>query len=119
MEASCAVLGMDTFDEDVFFDKVETIRVEGQHELLFTMKDGPEVRQHREHTAQKESWTPERRALHAANRTKNPAKVPGVSYMTGKVRCELCILSSLQVEIVDIFERHLGNPGCFSFVWGG
>lgn len=93
MEASCTVLGLDAFDEDVFFDKVETITVEGQHDLLFTMKDSSEVRQHWEHTAQKESWTPERRALHAANRTKNPAKVPGVSYMTGKVRCELCGLN--------------------------
>ena len=35
MEASCTVLGLETFDEDVFFDKVETITVEGQHELLF------------------------------------------------------------------------------------
>ena len=93
MEASCVVLGIEEFDEDVFFDKVETITVEGQHELLFTMKDGIEVRQHWEHTAQKESWTPERRALHSANRTKNPANVPGVSYMTGKVRCELCGLN--------------------------
>ena len=93
MEASCVVLGIEEFDEDVFFDKVETITVEGQHELLFTMKDGSEVRQHWEHTAQKESWTPERRALHSANRTKNPANVPGVSYMTGKVRCELCGLN--------------------------
>ena len=64
---------------DVFFDKVETITVEVKHELLFTMKDGSEVRQHWEHTAQKESWTPERRALHSANRTRTPAKTPGAS----------------------------------------
>lgn len=93
MEASCAVLGLDDFDEEVFFDNVETITVYGRHELRFQMKDGTVVSQYWEHTAQKESWTPERRALHSHNRTKAPAKTPGASIMTGKVRCELCGLN--------------------------
>ena len=35
MEASAKVLGIPEFDEDIFFDKVESITVQGTHELLF------------------------------------------------------------------------------------
>lgn len=74
MEASAAVLGIPEFDADIFFEKVESITVRGVHELLFRLKDGTEVSQHWEHTAQKASWTPERKARHAANRTASLAK---------------------------------------------
>lgn len=90
MEASAKVLGIPEFDEDLFFDKVESITVQGKHELLFCLHDGTEVIQHWEHTAQKASWTPERKARHAANRTASPAKTKGASCMTGRIRCELC-----------------------------
>ena len=43
MEASAAVLGIPEFDEDIFFDKVESITVQGTHELLFCMKDGSTI----------------------------------------------------------------------------
>ena len=89
MEASAKVLGVSEFDEDIFFDKVESITVQRMHELLFCLHDGTEVLQHWEHTAQKASWTPERKARHAANRTAFPAKTKGVSCMTGRIRCEL------------------------------
>lgn len=90
MEASAKVLGIPEFDEELFFDKVESITVQGVHELLFCLHDGTEVIQHWEHTAQKASWTPERKARHAANRTASPAKTKGASCMTGRIRCELC-----------------------------
>lgn len=93
MEASAAVLGIPEFDEDIFFDRVESITVKGKHELIFSMKNGTEIVQHWEHTAQRESWTAERKAKHAANRTASPAKTKGVSCMTGKIRCELCGLN--------------------------
>ena len=93
MEASAKVLGVSEFDEDIFFDKVESITVQRMHELLFCLHDGTEVLQHWEHTAQKASWTPERKARHAANRTAFPAKTKGVSCMTGRIRCELCGLN--------------------------
>ena len=93
MEASTKVLGIPEFDEDIFFDKVEFITVRGTHELLFCLKDGTEVTKHWEHTAQKASWTPERKARHAKNRTASPAKTKGASYMTGRIRCELCGLN--------------------------
>ena len=57
MEASAKVLGIPEFDEELFFDKVESITVQGVHELLFCLHDGTEVIQHWEHTAQKASWT--------------------------------------------------------------
>lgn len=38
MEASAKVLGIPEFDEDIFFDKVESITVRGAHELLFCLK---------------------------------------------------------------------------------
>lgn len=90
MEASAKVLGVSEFDEDIFFDKVESITVQGVHELLFCLHDGTEVIQHWEHTAQKASWTPERKARHAANRTASPAETKGASCMIGRIRCELC-----------------------------
>lgn len=93
MEASAAVLGIPEFDEDIFFERVESITVKGKHELFFSMKNGTEIVQHWEHTAQKASWTAERKAKHAANRTASPAKTKGVSCMTGKIRCELCGLN--------------------------
>ena len=74
MEASEIVLGISEFDENIFSNKVESITVQGTHELLFRLKDGTEVIQHWEHTAQKASWTPERKARHAANRTASLAK---------------------------------------------
>ena len=43
MEASEKVLGISEFDEDIFYDKVESITVRGAHELLFCLKDGTEV----------------------------------------------------------------------------
>lgn len=93
MEASAAVLGIPEFDEDIFFDRVEFIMVRGKHELAFSMKNGTGIVQHWEHTAQRASWTAERKAKHAANRTASPAKTKGVSCMTGKIRCELCGLN--------------------------
>ena len=93
MEASAKVLGIPEFDEDIFFDKVESITVQGTHELLFCLYDGTEIIQHWEHTAQKASWTPERKARHAANRTASLAKTKGVSYMTGRLQSELCGLN--------------------------
>ena len=93
MEASAAVLGIPEFDEDIFFERVESITVKGKHELFFSMKNGTEIVQQWEHTAQKASWTAERKAKHAANRTASPAKTKGVSCMTGKIRCELCGLN--------------------------
>lgn len=57
METSEKVLGIPEFDEELFFDKVESITVQGVHELLFCLHDGTEVIQHWEHTAQKASWT--------------------------------------------------------------
>ena len=58
--------------------KMESITVRGAHELFFRQKDGTEVTQHWEHTAQKASWTPERKARHAANRTASPMKTKGL-----------------------------------------
>ena len=46
MEVSAAVLGIPEFDEDIFSDKVESITVQGPHELLFCLKDGTEVIRH-------------------------------------------------------------------------
>lgn len=43
MEASAAVLGISEFDENIFFDKVESITVQGAHELHFCMKDGSTI----------------------------------------------------------------------------
>ena len=73
MEASAKVLDIPEFDEEMFSELVESVTVRGKHELLFCLKDGTEIIQYWEHTAQKASWTPERKARHAANRTASQA----------------------------------------------
>lgn len=89
-EAANAVLGMGQFDSDYFYRWVDQIRVNGKNELIFELKDGREISYYWEHTAQRESWTTERKARHAAYRTEHPANTPGTTIMTAKVRCELC-----------------------------
>ena len=73
-----------------FLTKWNPSQCRGVHVLLFCLHDGTESHvQHWEHTAQKASWTPERKARHAANRTAL-AETKGASCMTGRIRCELC-----------------------------
>lgn len=59
LQASAEVLGIDSFDEQVFLDHISTIRFEENNTLVFVFKNGTEVRQTWEHPSRASSWTPE------------------------------------------------------------
>ena len=90
LEASKEVLKLEEFDEKIFDTQVESIVVQGENKLIFNMNTGIKIEKYWEHTARQEAWTTERKALHMARRNETPAKVRGSSYLTGKIRCEIC-----------------------------
>lgn len=59
LQVSAEVLGLDTFDEQVFLDRISHIRFEDNHRLVFVFKDGNEVKKQWEHPSRAASWTPE------------------------------------------------------------
>ncbi len=63
LKACTGVLGLDTFDEDVFLEKVDFISVPKRHWLEFHMKDGEVIEKDCPNTGNQDRWTPEARAL--------------------------------------------------------
>lgn len=58
-EVSAEVLGIPTFDEQTFTEKVVGITAEDNHILVFHLVNGTEVRKEWEYRSRAESWTPE------------------------------------------------------------
>ena len=58
-EVSAEVLGIPTFDEQLFSDNVTGITAEDHHILVFHLADGTKVRKQWEYRSRAESWTPE------------------------------------------------------------
>lgn len=90
-EASCEVLGLSEFDEDVFSEQVDFITVCPENVLVFHLTDGSEVpyTYKFKSTAKVDCWTKERRdewgKMHLGqnnNKVKNP--------FTGFLRCPVC-----------------------------
>ena len=65
MLACAEVLGIDTFDEDVFLKEVDHIDVPKRYTLEFHMTDGRVIAKDCPNTGHKDCWTPERRARKA------------------------------------------------------
>lgn len=62
LERACtSVLGMATFDEDEFLQRVEKIGVPAYHSLIFYLKDGTVIKQPWKSTALKDMWTEKRK----------------------------------------------------------
>lgn len=62
LERACtSVLGMATFDEDEFLQRVEKIVVPAYHSLIFYLKDGTVIKQPWKSTALKDMWTEKRK----------------------------------------------------------
>lgn len=59
LQVSAEVLGLNTFDEQVFLDRISHIRFEENHRLIFVFKNGNEVEKQWEHPSRAASWTPE------------------------------------------------------------
>jgi len=70
MSHAASVLGMDSFDPDVFKEKISAIRVPGPNRLVFVFKDGTRVEREWLDKSRSASWTPEmrRKAAEAAAR---------------------------------------------------
>lgn len=66
LEAAADVLGLATFDADVFHDQIEKVIVDEPRDLLFYFRDGRVERRHCEMPGHKGFWTPEMRARHSA-----------------------------------------------------
>jgi hypothetical protein len=63
MDKAAKALGLDTFDEDIFAERVERIVVPEDHRLVFVMKDGRETETTWEPRSRRESWTEEMREV--------------------------------------------------------
>ena len=70
MSNAASVLGMDSFDPDVFKEKISEIRVPGPNRLIYVFKDGTRVEREWLDKSRSASWTPEmrRKAAEAAAR---------------------------------------------------
>jgi DNA invertase Pin-like site-specific DNA recombinase len=61
-KVSAEVLGLETFDPDVFAEKIEEIVVPSAHTLVYHFYDGRTVTKEWISTARRDCWTPEARA---------------------------------------------------------
>ena len=55
------VLGLDNFDEKIFYENIDHIEVPGANRLIFYFKDGSSVERQWKDRSRSESWTPEMR----------------------------------------------------------
>ncbi len=88
-KACAAVLGLETFDEAVFLDKVDFINVPERNMLEFHLKSGEVVVKPCPNTGHRDCWTAELRAITSAKRRKNPTCRKS-SALTGKIKCAHC-----------------------------
>jgi hypothetical protein len=70
MNTTASVLGLTEFDEAVFRERIEEIRVPAFNHLVFVFKDGAQVERVWEDKSRRDSWTEEMRAQAAAHTRK-------------------------------------------------
>ena len=87
--ACCEVLGLETFDEEVFHEKVERVFVPEKTVMEFHLKDGTVVNGDCTNRGHQECWTAEYRAETSRKRQKNPTCKKS-SGLTGKIKCGNC-----------------------------
>ena len=58
---SAAALGLPSFDEDIFKERIERVEVPEPNHLLFVFKDGHTIERVWQDRSRAESWTPEMR----------------------------------------------------------
>ncbi len=61
-KAAADALGLDSFDPDVFHDKITAVRAEENNTLVFLFKDGSQTVKRWKDRSRAESWTPEMKA---------------------------------------------------------
>lgn len=108
-QACATVLGLDEFDESVFSEQIEFIKVPAANEMLFNFKDGHTVPHHWESTLRKDCWTDERRA--AKGRYVQAHQLgPNSSCFTSRIRCNCCGENYRR-------QRSKHKDGSFDAVW--
>ena len=108
-QACATVLGLDEFDESVFSEQIEFIKVPAANEMLFNFKDGHTVPHHWESTLRKDCWTDERRA--AKGRYVQAHQLgPNSSCFTSRIRCDRCGENYRR-------QRSKHKDGSFDAVW--
>ncbi len=74
MDAAVRAMGLTTFDENIFNKIVSTIIAPENGVLLFSMRDGREIRMEWQNISRRESWTPEMR---------EKARINALQHLTG------------------------------------
>ena len=92
LRAACArALGLETFDEAVFLERVDFISVPEKHTIEIHMKDGSIVTEDCTPTGHRDYWTPEVRAKASEYRRnhRRPGR-KGESCLTCRIKCASC-----------------------------
>ena len=81
LESECAaVLGMQSFDENAFLERIDHIDVPEKRTMIFYLKDGSTVERHWISTAKKDMWTPERKAIWSEYNLAGGRKMTGMGF---------------------------------------
>lgn len=90
-DACARALGLETFDEAVFLERVDFISVPERYTIEIHMKDGTIVPENCTPTGHKDCWTEELRAKASAYRRANRAPGrKGGSCLTCRIKCAAC-----------------------------
>ena len=88
---ACAeALGIETFDEDIFVEKIDFISVPENGRLTFHFKDGSNKTLPWVNTSKKDAWTEEVRASVSKYRRNHPINREDISCLTTKIKCVQC-----------------------------
>lgn len=85
----CEVLNMESFNEDIFLQKIDHITMVGKDEMEFFFNDGHTQKVSWQSKARKVCWTETRRAA-AGARQMNRNNNPGSGAFTGMIHCPSC-----------------------------
>ncbi len=88
----CEILGIDEFNDDVFYEKVDYIVVPKRETIEVHLKNGEVHLKECKNNGRKECWTPEARARASLTRLNNEAgNAKGGSCFTKKIKCVQCL----------------------------
>ena len=91
IRSACAeALGIETFDEDIFAERIDFISVPENGKLTFHFKDGSHKTLPWVNTSKKDAWTEEARSSVSEYRRNHPINRKDISCLTTKIKCVQC-----------------------------
>ena len=90
LQETASAMGLETFDEQAFTERIDHIEVTGARELTFHFRDGHTDIRHWVNTSKKDCWTAEYRAEASAYRRQHAPNRKGCSCFTTKLKCTVC-----------------------------